>query len=253
MENVSANEQVQTEGVQNEGVQASDTGQPQSQPQNTNDWETMARNAQAGHDRYTNLESKYGTNFESKLDFASEFERQWENNPSNTIENLQKQAGIKVNESKPQTQAPAGDLNVWELDKEGSTANQWLENKISTEAKQQAQAMVNEALTKDKRERQVANWRQQLNSKGITDINQQDIKIREFLNPNPDFGQFLEGSVSPNQVLRPSEVLKQVSHSDSQPQTTGVLKGGMPPQKSADDADVDEVMKYVKQNMNQEF
>lgn len=245
MENVSANEQVQSEGVQ--------ASEGQAQPQNTNDWETMARNAQAGNDKYTNLESKYGTNFEDKLNFASEFERQWEADPTNTIENLQKQAGIKVNEPKPQQTAPTGDLNVWELGQEGSQANQWLKNQISTEAKQQAQVMVKEVLAKDKQEQQVANWRQQLNSKGITDMNQQDIKIRKFLNPNPDFGQFLESSVSPNQAPRPSEVIQQVSHSQSQPQTTGVLQGGMPPQPSADETDVDEVINYVKQNMNQEF
>lgn len=250
MENVSVNEQVQTEGVQ-----ASDTGQPQSQTQNTNDWETMARTAQAGNDKYVNLESKYGTDFERKLDFASEFERQWESNPSNTIENLQKQAGIKVNEPQPQTQAPTGDLNMWELGQEGSQATRWLDDRISTKSvtKKEAQTMANEAVTKYKQEQQVANWRRQLNSKGITDMNQQDTKIREFLNPNPDFGRFLEGSVSPNQAPRPAEVLTQVTHSQSQPQTTGVLKGGMPPQKSAEDADVDEVMSYAKGKFNQKF
>ena len=100
----------ETAQVQEEGVKAST---PQEQPQEVNDWKTMAQTAQSGNDKYVSLESKYGSNFEEKLEGFSEFEKQWLDNPKGTIENLQKQAGINVNEPQPQT--PTGEMNIWEL------------------------------------------------------------------------------------------------------------------------------------------
>ena len=237
-EQVSQGEQVSTEGV------------TASEPQDTNDYKAMAANAQSGHDKYVNLTQKYGDNFEQKLEGFSEFERQWTDNPGGTIENLQKQAGIKVNkvQEQPITQEEA---NVWEILQEGSTANRTLENKISTVA----QKAADEAVTKYKEQQQVNEWRQILNEKGITDYTQQNAEIRKFLNPNPDFRQFADGLGQPNQPQQetptPQSVLSQVQHSQSQPQSTGVLQGsGMPPKKSWADERVKAVEDIAKQKRN---
>lgn len=225
------------------GVQASGT------PQDTNNYEAMYKAAQSGNDTYINLKSKYGDNFEEKLDGFSEFEKQWTSDPKGTIENLQKQAGITVNEQ-PQPQSSQEDENVWEILQQGSKANQRLKNEVSSQVK----TGVSEGIAKYKQEQQVTSWRRQLNNKGITDYRAQDVKIREFLNPNPDFGQFLQGLEQPNQAPRPSEVIQQVTHSNSQPQPTSVLQGGgLPPQKTSEEADVERVMKIGEGNRDTTF
>jgi len=220
-----------------EGVQASDV----------NNWEQMARQAQSKADKYESIKSKYGENFEDKLDGFSEFEKQWLDNPKSTIERLSEQAGIKNNE--PVQQQDTQDDNVWEILQDGSTANKKLMNKIASISNKQAQ----EAVQKYKQEQQVNDWRAQLSNNGITDIKKQNEAIREFLNPNPDFNQFLQSKVSQgNPAPRPSEVMQQVSRNQGQPQSTGVLQGGMPPQKSYGEQKVDDVMKIVKQKRGNE-
>jgi len=227
-----------------EGVKASDV----------NNWEQMARQAQSKADKYESIKSKYGDNFEDKLDGFSEFEKNWLENPKGTIERLSEQAGIKINETPKPQNLSQDELNIWELGQAGSKADNWLENRIASKSEQIAQKAATEAVAKYKQEQQVNEWRAQLNSKGITDLKSQNEAIREFLNPNPDFNQFLNSKVSPqgNQQIRPSEVLQQVARNQGQPQSTGVLQGGMPPQKSWEEDKVDAVMNIVKQKRGNE-
>ena len=225
-----------------EGVQASDV----------NNWEQMARNAQSKADKYEAVKGKYGDNFEDKLDGFSEFEKQWVDNPKGTIERLSEQAGIKINE--PVQEKTSEDDNVWEILQQGSSANKKLEDKIAAISNKASQ----EAVAKYKQEQQVNDWRAQLSSRGITDYKKQNEAIREFLNPNPDFNQFLQSKVSEgqppaNQPPRPSEVMQQVSRNQAQPQSAGVLEGGMPPQKSWEEekiAAVEQIAKNKRGNEN---
>ena len=231
-----------------------DTGVKASESKN--DWEAMARQAQSKADKYESIKSKYGENFEDKLDGFSEFEKQWLDNPKTTIERLSEQAGIKINEPQPQNMTQE-ELDIWELGKEGSKANSWLENRITSKSEKIAQKAATEAVAKYKQEQQVNEWRTQLKNNGITDIKKQNEAIREFLNPNPDFNQFLQSKVSQgqsqgNQDIRPSDVMQQVAHNQKQPQSTGVLQGGMPPQKTWEEQKTEDVMNIVKQKRGTE-
>jgi len=222
-----------------EGVKASDK----------NNWEEMARKAQSKADKYEAIRSRYGDNFEDKLDGFSEFEKNWLNDPKSTLDRLAEQAGIaRNNEPKPQNPTQE-ELNVWELGNKDSSAYRWLENQISTISDKKAQEKAEATLAKYKQEQQVNEWRAELANRGITDYKDQNEAIRDFLNPNPDFKQFLESKVSKqgNQQTRPSDVLRQVQHNQSQPKSTGVLQGsGMPNQPSWEDEKIDSVMKIAK-------
>lgn len=230
------------------GVQASEA---QAQ-QDKNDWQAIAQSKQSLADKYESLKSRFGDNFEDKLTGFSEFEEQWNTDKEETVKRLAHEAGIKINEPIQETSSQ-DDENVWEILQQGSKANKKLENEIASKAEEIAQR----TLAKYKQEQQVNEWRQQLNNNGITDIKKQNEAIREFLNPNPDFNQFLKSKVSGgqpkgNQTPRPSDVMEQVSRNQGQPQSTGVLQGSMPPQKSAIQERVDAVMEIAKQKRGNE-
>ncbi len=186
--------------------------------EDTNDWKSMAQNAQSRADRYTSLVNRFGDNPEQALEKVQIFADNLDADFEGTVDVLRDQRGIKKPEPTSASTGVDG-KNPFDFDKPGTESAQWLDKKIEARANE----IVKNSLAQEKQAVEVDKMQGVLAQKGITNIDEQKSWIRKFYNPNRDFGLFVDSEMSRNKGRKPTSI-DQVEHSNRNPKSAGLLQ-----------------------------
>ncbi len=208
-------DKVSSEQKPTEGVEASTV--------DTNDYKTMAANAQSGNDKYVALKTRFGENINDQLERLHTFVSQLEDDPEGTIADLSKEHGIKPKPIQNQASQESEILNPYDFDKPDSYSGKKLAHMVDKRAGE----IVDARLERADKMRELRGMQNVLSQKGITDEIKQRQLIKEYYNPKMDFSGFLDGKLS--QVVGQQGAIQQVEHNQSIQPTAAVLTSGGEP------------------------